>query len=181
MALATAAGPTDVPLIDETIGENLEATTARFGDREALIVPHQGVRYTYAEFNDAVDIVARGLLAGGLNVGDRIGIWSPNNAEWVLIQYATAKIGAILVNINPAFRTSELEYTLNQSGCRFLISAGCGDRSLGIAPSGCSRPICRPADQHPVHERNNRLSQGGHAQPLQHPQQRVLRGRSVRI
>ena len=123
MALATAAGPTDVPLIDETIGENLEATTARFGDREALIVPHQGIRYTYAEFNDAVDIVARGLLAGGLNVGDRIGIWSPNNAEWVLIQYATAKIGAILVNINPAFRTSELEYTLNQSGCRFLISA----------------------------------------------------------
>ena len=123
MALATAAGPTDVPLIDETIGENLEATTARFGDREALIVPHQGIRYTYAEFNDAVDIVARGLLAGGLNVGDRIGIGSPNNAEWVLIQYATAKIGAILVNINPAFRTSELEYTLNQSGCRFLISA----------------------------------------------------------
>ncbi len=123
MALATAAGPTDVPLINQTIGENLQATTARFGDREALVVPHQGLRYTYAEFNDAVDAVARGLLANGLSVGDRIGIWSPNNAEWVLVQYATAKIGAILVNINPAYRTSELEYTLNQSGCRFLVSA----------------------------------------------------------
>ncbi len=123
MALASAAGPTDVPLIDETIGENLEAMVARFPERDALVVPHQGVRYTYAEFNDAVDTVARGLLAGRLNVGDRIGIWSPNNAEWVLVQYATAKIGAILVNINPAYRTSELEYALNQSGCRFLISA----------------------------------------------------------
>lgn len=123
MALASAAGPTDVPLIDETIGENLEAMVARFPERDALVVPHQGVRYTYAEFNDAVDTVARGLLAGGLNVGDRIGIWSPNNAEWVLVQYATAKIGAILVNVNPAYRTSELEYALNQSGCRFLISA----------------------------------------------------------
>lgn len=124
MALANDAGPTDVPLIDETIGENLDATVARFPDREALVVPHQNVRYTYAEFNDAVETVARGLLAGGLNVGDRIGIWSPNNAEWVLLQYATAKIGAILVNINPAYRTSELEYTLKQSGCRFLVSAG---------------------------------------------------------
>ena len=123
MALATATGPADVPLINQTIGENLEATVARFGDQEALVVPHQGLRYTYAEFNDAVDIVASGLLANGLSVGDRIGIWSPNNAEWVLVQYATAKIGAILVNINPAYRTSELEYTLNQSGCRFLVSA----------------------------------------------------------
>ena len=123
MALATAAGPTDVPLIDSTIGENLEATSARFGDCEALVVPHQGVRYTYAEFNNAVDTVARGLLGAAVNVGDRIGIWSPNNAEWVVVQYATAKIGAILVNINPAYRTSELEYALNQSGCRFLISA----------------------------------------------------------
>ncbi|MDK1018155.1 MAG: AMP-binding protein [Actinomycetota bacterium] len=123
MALAEAAGPTNVPLIDETIGQNLEATVARFPDRDALVAPHQGIRYTYAEFNDAVDIVARGLLATSVKVGDRIGIWSPNNAEWVLVQYATAKIGAILVNINPAYRTTELEYTLNQSGCRTLISA----------------------------------------------------------
>ncbi len=123
MTLAHAAGPTDVPLIDQTIGANLEATVARFGDREALVSRHQDLRYTYAEFDEAVNLVARGLLAAGLEVGDRIGIWSPNNAEWVLVQYATAKIGAILVNINPAYRTSELEYALDQSGCRFLVSA----------------------------------------------------------
>ena len=98
--LATAAGPSDVPLIDETIGANLEATVARFPDREALVSPGQGLRLTYAEFDQTVNTVARGLLAAGLNVGDRIGIWSPNNAEWVIVQYATAKIGAILVNIN---------------------------------------------------------------------------------
>jgi len=123
MALARDAGPTDVPLIHQTIGDNLVATTARFPDEEALVVPYQGVRLTYAEFAVEVDRVARGLLAMGLERGDRIGIWSPNNAEWVLVQYATARIGAILVNINPAYRTSELEYALNQSGCRFLISA----------------------------------------------------------
>jgi fatty-acyl-CoA synthase len=123
MALAHDAGPTDVPLIKQTIGDNLAATVARYPDGEALVVPYQGVRLTYTEFAAAVDRVAKGLLALGLNPGDRIGIWSPNNAEWVLVQYATARIGAILVNINPAYRTSELEYALNQSGCRFLISA----------------------------------------------------------
>jgi fatty-acyl-CoA synthase len=123
MALAHDAGPTDVPLIHQTIGENLAETVARYPAEEALVVPYQGVRLTYSEFGAEVDRVARGLLALGLERGDRIGIWSPNNAEWVLIQYATARIGAILVNINPAYRTSELEYALNQSGCRFLISA----------------------------------------------------------
>ncbi len=123
MALAHDAGPRDVPLIKQTIGDNLAATVARYPDNDALVVPYQGVRLTYAEFSAEVDRVARGLLAFGLEKGDRIGIWSPNNAEWVLIQYATARIGAILVNINPAYRTSELEYALNQSGCRFLISA----------------------------------------------------------
>ncbi len=123
MALAHARGRTDVPLLDQTIGNNLEETVASFGDREALVSRHQDIRYTYAEFNDMVDVVGRGLLAAGLDVGDRIGIWSPNNAEWVLLQYATAKIGAILVNINPAYRVAELEYALNQSGCRFLVSA----------------------------------------------------------
>ena len=123
MALAHDSGPTDVPLIHETIGDNLAATVARYPDNEALVVPYQGVRLTYAEFAAEVDRVARGLLAFGLERGDRVGIWSPNNAEWVLVQYATARIGAILVNINPAYRTSELEYALNQSGCRFLISA----------------------------------------------------------
>jgi fatty-acyl-CoA synthase len=123
MTLAQDAGPTDVPLIHETIGENLAQTVARYPDNEALVVPYQDVRLTYANFAIEVDRVARGLLALGLVPGDRIGIWSPNTAEWVLVQYATARIGAILVNINPAYRTSELEYALNQSGCRFLISA----------------------------------------------------------
>lgn len=123
MGLALDAGPKDVPLIHQTIGDSLAATVARYPDEEALVVPYQDVRLTYAEFSDEVDRVARGLLALGVERGDRIGIWSPNNAEWVLIQYATARIGAILVNINPAYRTSELEYALNQSGCRFLISA----------------------------------------------------------
>jgi len=123
MTRAMASGTTDTPLIEQTIGTNLETTVARFGDRDALVAPHQELHLSYAEFNDAVDLLARGLLDAGLAVGDRIGIWSPNNAEWVLTQYATAKIGAILVNINPAYRPSELEYALNQSGCRFLISA----------------------------------------------------------
>ncbi len=123
MTLAQDAGPTNVPLIHETIGENLARTVARYPDNEALVVPYQDVRLTYAGFAVEVDRVARGLLALGLVPGDRIGIWSPNTAEWVLVQYATARIGAILVNINPAYRTSELEYALNQSGCRFLISA----------------------------------------------------------
>lgn len=123
MALAHDAGPTDVPLIHETIGENLARTVAQNPDGEALVVPYQNVRLTYQELAAEVDRVARGLMAIGLDRGDRIGIWSPNNAEWVLVQYATARMGAILVNINPAYRTSELEYALNQSGCRFLVSA----------------------------------------------------------
>lgn len=123
MALAHDAGPTDVPLLYQTIGENLAATVAVYPDNEALVVPYQGIRLTYREFALEVDRVARGLLAIGVQPGDRIGIWSPNNSEWVLVQYATAVMGAILVNINPAYRTSELEYALKQSGCRFLVSA----------------------------------------------------------
>jgi fatty-acyl-CoA synthase len=110
-------------LLGETIGANFERMAARFPDAEALVSRHQGLRYTYAELNAAIDLTARGLLGLGVNRGDRVGIWSPNCAEWVVIQYATAKIGAILVNINPAYRTSELEYALNQSGCRVLIAA----------------------------------------------------------
>ncbi|HKY77778.1 MAG TPA: AMP-binding protein [Acidimicrobiia bacterium] len=123
MTLSYANGPSTQPLLGETIGENLERTAARVPDGLALVSRHQNRRYTYAEFNAAVDEVARGLLALGLETGDRIGIWSPNNAEWVLVQYATAKAGVILVNINPAYRTSELAYALNQSGCRMLIAA----------------------------------------------------------
>ncbi len=123
MQLSYAQGPTDVPLLTETIGENLEHTTTRFPDRDALIVRHQGIRCTYREFDDATDRLAKAFLRLGVELGDRVGIWSPNCAEWVAVQYATAKIGAILVNVNPAYRTSELEYVINQSGCRFLISA----------------------------------------------------------
>jgi fatty-acyl-CoA synthase len=123
MSLSYANGPSTQALLGETIGENLERTAARVPDRLALVSRHQNRRYTYAEFNAAVDEVARGLMAIGLEVGDRIGIWSPNNAEWVLVQYATAKAGVILVNINPAYRTSELAYALKQSGCRMLIAA----------------------------------------------------------
>src|SRR5690348_16775406 len=123
MDISYSHGTSDVPLLGETIGANLERTAARFGDREAIVSRHQGRRYTYAELDDAVDVVARGLLDLGLEPRDRVGIWSPNNFEWVLVQYATAKVGVILVNINPAYRTSELEYALRQSGCRLLIAA----------------------------------------------------------
>ncbi len=123
MELAQDAGPTDVPLLDETIGANLARTVAAHGDREALVARHQGVRWTYDEFADRVARLARGLIGIGLDAGDRVGLWSPNYAEWTLVQYATAEIGVILVNVNPAYRTHELAYALNQSGCRMLFAA----------------------------------------------------------
>jgi fatty-acyl-CoA synthase len=123
MALSYAHGAHDVPLLGETIGACLEATAARHPEQEALVSRHQGLRYTYAELDAAVDELARGLLARGIERGDRVAIWSPNRAEWAIVQYATAKIGAILVNINPAYRTSELEYALRQSGTRLLLAA----------------------------------------------------------
>ncbi len=122
MTLSIAAGPTDTPLLSSTIGANLEATVDRFPDREALVVVHQGIRQTWAEFYDTINEVAKGLMAMGIQVGDRVGMWSPNFAEWVYIQYATAKIGAIQVNINPAYRVNELQYALEQSGCRLLVT-----------------------------------------------------------
>jgi fatty-acyl-CoA synthase len=121
--LSYASGVSDVPLLGETIGENLERTVARFGDREVLVDVAAGTRWTYAEFDAAVNRVALGLLARGIEKGDRVGIWAPNCAEWVIVQYATAKIGAILVNVNPAYRTHELAYVVRQSGLRLLISA----------------------------------------------------------
>jgi fatty-acyl-CoA synthase len=122
MTAAIDRGATDTPLIEQTIGDNLAATVQRLPDREALVVAHQGIRQTWAEFSATVDQVAKGLMARGVEKGDRVGMWSPNFAEWVYIQYATAKIGAIQVNINPAYRTSELEYALDQSGCRMLVA-----------------------------------------------------------
>ena len=122
MTLAIDQGGTDVELLEQTIGENLEATVARYPDREAFVVAHQGIRQTWAEFDATVNQVAKGLLAKGIEKGDRVGMWSPNFAEWTYIQYATAKIGAIQVNVNPAYRTSELEYALRQSGCKMLVT-----------------------------------------------------------
>ncbi len=122
-ALSYSHGVSDVPLLGETIGANLERTVARFGDRDAVVSCHQGVRMSYAEFDAAVDRVASGLLAAGLQKGDRVGIWSPNCTEWVIAQFATAKAGVILVNINPAYRTHEVEYALRHSGVKLLISA----------------------------------------------------------
>ena len=121
--LSSASGPTDIPLLDETIPENLARTVAAYGGRDALVSAEQGLRYNYGEFADAVEDVAAGLIALNVQVGDRVGIWSPNCAEWVLVQYATAQIGAILVTINPAYRKAELEYVLNQSGISVLVAA----------------------------------------------------------
>ena len=118
-----ASGTSDVPLLGDTIGANLEATVARFADREALVDASTGRRLTYAELDSAVDELARGLLALDVVKGDRVGIWAPNCVEWVLVQYATAKIGAILVNVNPAYRTHELGFVLRQSGVSVLVSA----------------------------------------------------------
>ena len=121
--LSVEVGPTDRVLLDDTIGANLARTTAAHGSNEALVSRHQGIRWTYDEFHARVRRLASGLLAAGLEVGDRLGLWSPNYAEWTLVQYATAEIGVILVNINPSYRTHELAYALNQSGCRMLVAA----------------------------------------------------------
>jgi fatty-acyl-CoA synthase len=122
-ALSYLHGASPVSLLGETIGENLDRTVARYPDHDAVISVHQGIRQTYAEFHAAVTEIARGLLALGIEPGERVGIWSPNNLEWVTLQYATAKVGAILVNINPAYRTSELAYALGQSGVSTLVLA----------------------------------------------------------
>ena len=116
-------GASDVPLLGKTIGQQFDETAERYGDREARVVCHQNVRWSYGEMKRQVDSLAAGLLTLGLEPGDRIGIWAPNNSEWALCQFATAKAGLILVNINPAYRLSELEYALNKVECKALISA----------------------------------------------------------
>jgi fatty-acyl-CoA synthase len=121
--LSYTHGASDVPLLGETIIQNLRRTVRRVPDHEALVVPHQHYRVTYRAFWDQLNVVARALLGRGVAKGDRVGIWAPNRYEWVLIQYATAGIGAILVNINPAYRSHELEYVLQQSGTSLLIHA----------------------------------------------------------
>ncbi|WP_040159554.1 AMP-binding protein [Mobilicoccus massiliensis] len=121
--LSYAQGASDTPLLEETIGVNLERTVAAFGEREALVDVPSGRRWTYAEFDAEVNRLAKGLMAIGLEVGDRVGIWSPNCPEWTLMQYATAKAGIVLVNVNPAYRSHELDYVVEQSGMRMIVSA----------------------------------------------------------
>ncbi|MCP2251999.1 fatty-acyl-CoA synthase [Prauserella aidingensis] len=118
-----ASGTSDVPLLGDTIGDNFDRTVAAHGDRDALVDLPSARRWTYRELQADVDALALGLLAKGVSKGDRVGIWAPNCPEWTLTQYATARIGAVLVNINPAYRAHELEYVLNQSGIRMLVAA----------------------------------------------------------
>ncbi|MEQ0565812.1 AMP-binding protein [Amycolatopsis sp. NEAU-NG30] len=118
-----SSGVSEVPLLGDTIGDNFDRTVAAFGERDALVDRAAGRRWTYRELASEVDALALGLAGRGIGKGDRVGIWAPNRAEWTFLQYATAKIGAILVNINPAYRSHELEFVLNQAGIRLLVAA----------------------------------------------------------
>jgi fatty-acyl-CoA synthase len=142
-------GTSTTPLIGDPIGRLLEQTASRFGDREAVVSRAQGVRLTYAELDARVTLLARGLLDLGLRRADRVGIWSPNNVEWLLLQYATAKLGVLLVNINPAYRSHELSFVLQQSGCRVLVAAPSFKTSDYRAMVGEVRGEC-PSLEHAV-------------------------------
>jgi fatty-acyl-CoA synthase len=121
--LSYVHGASDIPLLGDTIGVHFDRIVAKHGERDALVVRHQHIKWSYRELQREVDAFAAGLVALGLKPGERVGIWSPNNAEWVIAQFATGKAGLILVNINPAYRLTELEYALNKSGCVALITA----------------------------------------------------------
>ncbi|WP_404351995.1 AMP-binding protein [Phycicoccus jejuensis] len=146
-ALSHTVGLLDPPLLEQTIGDALDATVERFGDREALVDRAQDVRMTWSELGEAVDRLARGLLASGLEKGDRVGIWAPNCAEWTLVQLATAKVGLVLVNINPAYRTHELTYVLRQAGIRVLVTAASFKTSDYVAMVETARPECPALEQ----------------------------------
>ena len=122
MKLSLVKGPTDAPLLETAIGDALDRAAERWGDQEALVVVHQGIRWTWSELRERVDTFARGLIALGFRPGDRLGIWATNRWEWIVTQLATARIGVILVNINPAYRPGELEYALNKVGCKGLVT-----------------------------------------------------------
>jgi fatty-acyl-CoA synthase len=123
VSLSYVCGSAQEPLRYITIGQLLEESASRWVDREALVALHQGIRWTYRSLCELAEWAAAGLLALGLEPGERVGIWAPNCAEWILAQFATAKAGLILVNINPAYRTAELEYALGRAGCSALIMA----------------------------------------------------------
>ncbi len=123
LSTSYAQGETTPALLEETIGANLERTVVSYGDREALVECASGRRWTWRELDREVNVLARGLIGAGIVQGDRVGIWGPNSAEWTLVQLATAKVGAVLVNVNPSYRTHEFAYVVNQSGMRLLVSA----------------------------------------------------------
>ncbi|KVO03328.1 AMP-binding protein [Burkholderia ubonensis] len=151
--LSYVRGATDVPLSEATIGQFLRDTAGRFPDRPAVVFREQRIRWSWREFADEVDVLATGLAALGITRGDRVGIWSPNRSEWLLTQFATARIGAILVNLNPAYRLAEIEYALNKVGCKAVIAAerfkssGYVDMLQAIAPE---LACCAPGDLHAV-------------------------------
>ncbi|MEV6323592.1 AMP-binding protein [Nocardia sp. NPDC051787] len=142
-----ASGVSDVPLLGDTIGGNLARTVTAFPEREALVDRPSGRRWTYRELGAAVDALACGLADRGIGKGERVGIWAPNCAEWFLVQFATARMGAILVNINPAYRTSELEYVLRQAGVRMLVAAERFKSSDYVAMIEQVRPNCAALEQ----------------------------------
>ncbi|MER7544598.1 AMP-binding protein [Spirillospora sp. NPDC127506] len=142
MTLSYASGVSATPLLGDTIGANLDKTVAAYSERDVLVDRTSGRRWTYEQFADDVEAVALGLRDLGVVKGDRVGIWAPNCAEWMLVQYATAKLGAILVNINPAYRVHELEFVLNQAGIRTLVSASSFKTSDYAAMVDEVRPKC---------------------------------------
>jgi fatty-acyl-CoA synthase len=147
IAASYASGISRVPLLGDTIGDNFDRTVARHGGREALVDRPSGRRWTYSQLRVEVDAMAHGLLGVGIGKGDRVGIWAPNCPEWLLTQYATAKIGAILVNINPAYQTSELEYVLKAAGIRLLVAAKSVKTSDYAAMISEVRPRCTTLDR----------------------------------
>ncbi|MDR1274510.1 MAG: AMP-binding protein [Odoribacteraceae bacterium] len=136
-------GVSDIPLKGETIGENLRDIVEKYGDREALVVLEQGYRATYREFWDQTTVLAKGLMAYGIRRGDRVGIWAPNRYEWVLVQYATARVGAIMVNINPAYKTTGLRHALEQSRLDLLIAAARFRQTDYTDLLNRVRPLCK--------------------------------------
>ncbi|MER8184662.1 AMP-binding protein [Kitasatospora sp. NPDC094015] len=146
-ARSYSSGTSDVPLLGDTIGENLDRTVRAFPERDALVDRAAGRRWTYREFAADVDALALGLLGLGIAKGDRVGIWAPNRAEWTLTQYATAKLGAVLVTVNPAYRSHELEYVLNQAGIRLLVAVERFKTSEYAAMIAEVRPNCPQLEQ----------------------------------
>src|SRR5215472_17427070 len=176
--LSYSHGPSTISLLGETIGQNLRRTVGRFGHREALVVRHQHVRMTYSQLWNETTRCAYGLLAHGVQQGDRVGIWAPNRYEWVVFQYAAARVAAILVNVNPAYRTAELEYALRQSGVSVLVHARHFRQTDYVAMLARAHAELRRSGQHPVHVGDDRGSEGPHPVTPQRPQQRLSNRRA---